>query len=789
MSRLRPLLAAALLVALGPSSGRAQMAPRPEWLKGHRVRVRIDSVPQQAAVYIDSKDWGIQGYTPTEMRLPAGSYRIILELPGYSPNEHVINVVGTMAPLVFQLAKQVRPAVLEISSAGDGSATGANIVVDGTAVGAVPNRIEVPAGTHTIEVKRPGYQDYRDTVPVQEGERRTMVVALVPQIRPGSLLITADVPNAEVFVDGARRDSVPTLVADLPEGDHTVEVRKDGGANVAWKQVVHVTAGQQTKVFAQLQPVAPPAATTGSIRVLSQTPMADVILDGEPRGPANAEIADLRPGIHVVEVRAQGFEPKRVEVEVRPGEMRAVTVDLAPAQPPRAKTGGIHVVSDLPGVNVFLDGAPIGQAPLERHDVTPGHHFIVATRPGYAEFRTEIELQPGQTLEVVAALRGVGELRIASNPPGADAFLDGAPVGRTPTSAAGVAAGDHVVELRMKDYADAKTTVRVEPGKAPAVAIDLQPLGHAATATPTPTPTPTAAAEDERTQSSFGAVTLAPTKLNVDVGFGYPYFFDVRLRTGIWKRNDLGVDLGIEFRTSGYENEVGARPRVEIYRIGPLVLGADLAFIGGGGPSKRDSFNFEMGAIATLVAGPYVHINLRPYLWVSTDRLCPSVDQIQANDADTGMRDPKTGAVIPGSGDLYAGEHAMAGDGTWSYRTVCEVYDNRRDVYGGYQLPDAGPRIDTYVNDGHGNFRPNPTQSQFSNINFGQLDPRERFTNTRFMIQVSIEVLLWKNLSLWGLLEGAPGQSERLQFTDIFNSAYPHHDFPLYGQFGVTGKF
>ena len=46
-----------------------------------KMRIKIDSQPQQAAIYIDAKETGIKGYTPATIRLPKGTYKIILVVP------------------------------------------------------------------------------------------------------------------------------------------------------------------------------------------------------------------------------------------------------------------------------------------------------------------------------------------------------------------------------------------------------------------------------------------------------------------------------------------------------------------------------------------------------------------------------------------------------------------------------------------------------------------------------------------------------------------------------------
>jgi len=61
-----------LTVLFLTSVAAAQPRPRPA-RPGHKMRVKIDSQPQQAAVYVDSKDYGIEGYTPVTLKLPKGT--------------------------------------------------------------------------------------------------------------------------------------------------------------------------------------------------------------------------------------------------------------------------------------------------------------------------------------------------------------------------------------------------------------------------------------------------------------------------------------------------------------------------------------------------------------------------------------------------------------------------------------------------------------------------------------------------------------------------------------------
>src|SRR5687768_16849672 len=91
MRSLASFVAGALLLGFLSAPARAQTQPLP-LRKGTKYKVKIDSSPQQAAVYIDNKQYGIQGYTPITIKLPKGPYKVIVELPGWKPMEREITV-------------------------------------------------------------------------------------------------------------------------------------------------------------------------------------------------------------------------------------------------------------------------------------------------------------------------------------------------------------------------------------------------------------------------------------------------------------------------------------------------------------------------------------------------------------------------------------------------------------------------------------------------------------------------------------------------------------------------
>jgi hypothetical protein len=84
----------------------------------------------------------------------------------------------------------------------------------------------------------------------------------------------------------------------------------------------------------------------------------------------------------------------------------------APAPPAPAKAaadpelGTLHIDSDVPGAQVFLDRQLVGKTPLTLPDVTPGTHRINVSAEGFEGVAETIEVTPGPR-EVTLRLREV----------------------------------------------------------------------------------------------------------------------------------------------------------------------------------------------------------------------------------------------------------------------------------------------------------------------------------------------------------------------------------------------
>jgi hypothetical protein len=82
------------------------------------------------------------------------------------------------------------------------------------------------------------------------------------------------------------------------------------------------------------------------------------------------------------------------------------TTAAAPAPPSARETATLHIVSDVPGAQVFLNRRFVGAAPATADDLAPGSHQLNVSAPGYDTHVETVELTPGRR-EISIAFREV----------------------------------------------------------------------------------------------------------------------------------------------------------------------------------------------------------------------------------------------------------------------------------------------------------------------------------------------------------------------------------------------
>ena len=170
-------------------------------------------------------------------------------------------------------------------------------------------------------------------------------------------------PESVAKIEQFARDASPELKARVPRLDELVAELRSHVARLA----IHCDV--------------PNARVLVRDRVVGTTPV--------PRS------IGLDAGHATIEIDADGYEPYRRELDLAGGTTTALDVQLVE----RATGAFVKIESTAASATVFLDGAPLGNAPVEA-TVTPGSHTVAMHRDGYEDVKSTFVVAAGEHKDV-----------------------------------------------------------------------------------------------------------------------------------------------------------------------------------------------------------------------------------------------------------------------------------------------------------------------------------------------------------------------------------------------------
>ncbi len=147
-----------------------------------------------------------------------------------------------------------------------------------------------------------------------------------------------------------------------------------------------------------------------------------------------------------------------------------IGLDLWLASPSGLEEITIH--TEPPGASVYVDGVYLGQAPLDRITLSePGRRLRVAKK----RYRTvDRHLTPQDGFVSLVLELAPYDLKVETEPPGAEILLDGKVVGNSPASLKRVPGkGEHSLELRLDGFVS--KTIKLDPLRPQREPIRLEP--------------------------------------------------------------------------------------------------------------------------------------------------------------------------------------------------------------------------------------------------------------------------------------------------------------------------
>jgi len=185
----------------------------------------------------------------------------------------------------------------------------------------------------------------------------------------------------------------------------------------------------------------------------------------QPVAPAQAQAPAPAP---VVTPEPAATQPPEVSVKPRYREL-ARKKAMKPPPAPVVAPGQLGVSSTPAGAQITVDGKtdPTWVTPFNLAGVAPGQHAVTISKAGYGTETRTIEVGAGSKSVLAVQLAMLAaQAAIASDPPGAEIFLDGKNTGHvTPTQLAVDKGGSHTILVRKQGYLDETTTANLQSGQ------------------------------------------------------------------------------------------------------------------------------------------------------------------------------------------------------------------------------------------------------------------------------------------------------------------------------------
>ena len=275
---------------------------------------------------------------------PAGKLAVEVRVPGRSAYRSTAEVAPGRRTTVAASLNAARGG-LRVSA----DAPGAEVWLDGTRLGTAPaGRDDLSPGEHLLELYASGYEPLSETVVVEGGHRRLLVIRLEPLAGDpiGAIIVDAEPKGATVKVDGRDYGAVPAYVRGLVAGDREVVIEAEGHRRVVTR--CRVGPKKDCRVTAALVP-------KGERLIVRSTVEGGALYLGEALlGPLPYD-GGIAPGKHLLVARADGHTTWSRELDVAEGSDAGVFDATLERIRPEVVGAFVHSADVLPPKKMAID--------------------------------------------------------------------------------------------------------------------------------------------------------------------------------------------------------------------------------------------------------------------------------------------------------------------------------------------------------------------------------------------------------------------------------------------------
>ncbi len=429
--------------------------------------VTITSNPEGASIYKNG-ELTTKKTPATFNELISGSYSFTIKLNNFIDTTFTIEVNEGAEYSENIFLKEKNPkGKITITSKPSGAKIFLGDKDTGKKTPAVFNNL--PRGNYNFTLKLDFYEDHNVNVNLARNESVERNVNLVLAGNAGSLFITSTPQGAKIILDGNETGFVtPDTLIPVSAGEHHVTL------SLANYRDTTITTNITARSLTQEAVVLTVYEPRGSITVNSNPKGAKILFNGANTGLVTPNtITKVEAGSYSIKLQLQDYYDTTLTVTVLEDQNTDLgTIDLIkiPVYKITATTNpsGAGTIS---GAGEYKQGEQVSLTT----NANAGYRFVnwtdggivVSANPNYSFIAT-------QNRSLVANYNIIGNLSITSDPVGADIFLNGnATNKKTPFTFNNILAGQYIVTLKLKDFADATRTVLVNRNQTTNVSVTL----------------------------------------------------------------------------------------------------------------------------------------------------------------------------------------------------------------------------------------------------------------------------------------------------------------------------
>lgn len=303
-----------------------------------KTGVVLNTEPAGAAVTIKGRELG---KTPLKLKVRPGVYLVKFSLEKYKHSWQKIKLEpGEQKNQTFKLEPETASVMITCSpDAGMVTFQNRNLGMTPVVITGLPH------GRYTAEVHRHGYTPHTVSWNINSALPKLVKTSLETNL--GTLVINSTPENAEVFMDGKSIGRTP-FKEQVEEGKHQLELRRRGYNSLT--RIVQIKRRTVTTVSDAVLEM-----KSGSLKITSHPSKAIVYINGKHYGDTPVNLSNLKPGTYVIRLEKNGYDPADRRVNLPAGESLDLMLNLD------SNTGGIDVVTQPPGITLYLDGKLVGR--------------------------------------------------------------------------------------------------------------------------------------------------------------------------------------------------------------------------------------------------------------------------------------------------------------------------------------------------------------------------------------------------------------------------------------------